>query len=204
MLAAVATTPTQERALDAALQLVARWGVTKTTLADVARTAGMGRATLYRAFPGGRDQLIDLLARREVARFLDVVGRAADAAPDLTRALADGLHAATTHLEGHDAALFVLEHEPQLAVPVLGFTQMERLLHVARRALAPHLVAHLDPTGPDLERAEWAAEWITRMFLSALVTTTPEFDLSDRETCHRLVAQYLTPALTQTTTAACA
>ncbi len=187
------TTATQERALDAAVELVARWGLTKTTLADVARTAGMGRATLYRAFPGGRDQLVTLLGQREVACFLDVVARAMDAAPDLTAALADGLHAAVVHLEHHEAARFVLEHEPELAVPVLGFTEMERLLTVARRALAPHLVAHLHPADPD--RAGWAVEWITRLFLSSLVTTTPEFDLADRATCHRLVARYLTPAL---------
>ena len=187
------TTPTQERALDAALELVGRWGLTKTTLADVARTAGMGRATLYRAFPGGRDELVVLLGQREVACFLDVVARAVDAAPDLTAALADGLHAAVAHLEHHQAARFVLEHEPELAVPVLGFTEMERLLTVARRALAPHVVAHLP--ADQAERAGWAVEWIARMFLSSLVTTTPEFDLSDRATCHRLVSRYLTPAL---------
>ncbi len=52
--------------------------------------------------------------------------------PDLTAALADGLHAATLHLQAHAAARFVLEHEPALAVPVLGFSQMDRLLRVAR------------------------------------------------------------------------
>lgn len=187
------TTLAQDRALDATLELVGRWGLGKTTLTDVARTAGMSRATLYRAFPGGRDQLVDLLGRREVARFLDLVADAFDAAPDLTTALADGLHAATLHLRSHAAASFVLEHEPELAVPVLGFSQLDRLLWVARRALAPHLVHHLPSAEPG--RAEWAAEWTTRMFLSGLVTTTPEFDLADPDVCHRLVARYVTPAL---------
>lgn len=193
---AVVTTPAQERALDAAVELVARWGLTKTTLGDVARTAGMGRATLYRAFPGGRDQLVDMVGQREVAGFLQVVADAFDGAPDLPSALADGLHAAATHLQGHAAARFVLEHEPELAIPVLGFAQMDRFLSVTRLVLGPHLVAYLDPEHAD--RAGWAVEWIARMFLSGLVTTTPAFDLTDLDVCHRLVDHYVAPALVPT------
>ena len=184
------TTPAQERAIDAAVSLVARWGVAKTTLGDVAKTAGMSRATLYRTFPGGKDELFTLLARREVARFLAVATDAVDAAPDLATALIDALHGASTHLAGHGAIRFVLDHEPELAVPVLGFGEMDRLLRLVSRAVAPHLVrlAADDPS--------WAAEWCARLFLSALVNPTPEWDLGDRAVCARLVDRYLVPALT--------
>ena len=57
------------RVLDATLRCVARWGVAKTTLDDVAREAGCSRATVYRAFPGGKEALLEALARREVSRF---------------------------------------------------------------------------------------------------------------------------------------
>ncbi len=191
------TTTAQERALDATVDLVARWGVAKTTLGDVAKAAGMSRATIYRAFPGGKDELFALLARREVARFLAVATDAADAAPDLATALADALHAASTHLAGHGAVRFVLDHEPELAVPVLGFGEMDRLLRLVSRAVAPHLVrffADGDPDGPS-----WAAEWCTRLFLSALVNPTPAWDLADRAVCARLVDRYLAPAFPATT-----
>lgn len=183
------TTTAQERALDAAVELVARWGVAKTTLGDVAKAAGMGRATLYRTFPGGKDELFTLLAQREVARFLAVATDAVDAAPDLPTALADALHAAATHLAGHGAIRFVLDHEPELAVPVLGFGEMDRLLHLVSRAVAPHLVRLTDDPS-------WAAEWCGRLFLSALVNPTPAWDLTDRAVCARLVDRYLAPALT--------
>lgn len=190
------TTPAQERGLDAALVLVARWGVAKTTLGDVAREAGMGRATLYRTFPGGKEQLFGLLAQREVARFLAVVADAADAAPDLPTALADGLHAAAVHLDGHDAIRFVLTHEPELAVPVLGFGAMDRLLHLVSRAAAPHLVRFFPAAEAD--RASWAAEWCARLFLSALVNPTPSWDLTDRAVCGHLVDRYVAPAFSTT------
>lgn len=182
--------PAQERALDAAVELVARWGVAKTTLGDVAKTAGMSRATLYRAFPGGKDELFALLAQREVARFLAVVADACDAAPDLPTALTDALHGAAVHLAGHGAIRFVLDHEPELAVPVLGFGAMDHLLRLVSRATAPHLVRFEADGDPS-----WAAEWCARLFLSALVNPTPSWDLADRDVCARLVDRYLAPAL---------
>lgn len=187
---AVVTTTTQERALDAVFELVARWGVAKTTLGDVARAAGMSRATLYRAFPGGKDEIFALLAQREAGRFLAVVGEAIDAAPDATTALVDALHAAAVRLDGHAAIRYVLDHEPELAVPVLGFGEMDRLLRLARRAVAPRLVRVLPA-----DDAGWAAEWLCRLFLSALVNPTPEFDLADRAVCDRLVRRFVAPAL---------
>ena len=44
--------PTEQRLLEATLVCLARHGIAKTTLDDVAREAGVSRATLYRYFPG--------------------------------------------------------------------------------------------------------------------------------------------------------
>lgn len=195
---ALIATPAQERALDAAVELVARWGVAKTTLGDVARTGAMSRATLYRTFPGGKDELFDLLARREVARVLAVATDACDAAPDLGTALTDGLHAAARHLAGHGAVRFVLDHEPELAVPVLGFSGTDRLLRLVARAVAPHLVRFFGPD--DLDGPSWAAEWCARLFLSSLVNPTPGWDLTERTVCADLVHRYLIPAFPAPTT----
>ena len=62
-----------ERILDAATALVARWGVTKTSLADVAKEAGCSRATLYRSFPGGKQQLFAAVGHRELAGYVDAI-----------------------------------------------------------------------------------------------------------------------------------
>ena len=49
----------RQRTIEATYACVARRGIAKTTVEDVAREAGISRATVYRAFPGGRDELID-------------------------------------------------------------------------------------------------------------------------------------------------
>jgi AcrR family transcriptional regulator len=48
----------RQRVVDAAEQCFAQYGVAKTTVEDVARLAGISRATIYRHFPGGRDEIV--------------------------------------------------------------------------------------------------------------------------------------------------
>jgi len=43
----------EQRMVAAAVRCVARWGLAKTSLDDIAREAGSSRATAYRVFPGG-------------------------------------------------------------------------------------------------------------------------------------------------------
>lgn len=48
---------TQQRILDAAVQCVKQWGIEKTNLNDIAKQAGVTRATVYSYFPG-KDEII--------------------------------------------------------------------------------------------------------------------------------------------------
>ena len=46
------------RIVDAALRCLARQGTAKTTVDDIAREAGLSRATLYRTFSDGKDGVL--------------------------------------------------------------------------------------------------------------------------------------------------
>src|SRR5690606_11737319 len=140
-----------DRILAAALTLVARWGVSKTSLADVAKEAGCSRATVYRAFPGGKQHLFNSLGERELRSYVQAVIDAVDEAGDLADALTRGLVVAARLLRDHDAAQFVLEHEPDLFMPFLGFKQVDVLYGYTAAAIAPRLGTYLEP-----ERAGWA------------------------------------------------
>ena len=59
----------EDRLVAAMLECIGRWGVAKTTADDIARAAGVSRATLYRAFPGGKDVAFEALLRHELGRF---------------------------------------------------------------------------------------------------------------------------------------
>lgn len=185
-----ATADLEARILDAALVAVARWGVTKTTVADVAKLARCSRASVYRAFPGGKDHLFAALGSRELTAFFARTGALVDATDSLADALVVGVVEAARFVAGHDALQYLLEHEPGVVLPVLGFKQVDRLYRAAGIFARPHLARFV---GPD--EAAWAAEWIGRLVLSFLFTPSPDLDLTDAADASHLVEQFLLPAL---------
>ena len=66
--------------LDAAMECVLAVGVRRTTLSDVARTAGVSRMTLYRRFPDVRGMLSALITR-EFGKILAAANEAAREEP---------------------------------------------------------------------------------------------------------------------------
>src|SRR2546421_10161061 len=82
--------PQEARLIDAMLGCMSRWGVTKTTLDDVARRAGCSRATVYRVFPGGKESLLEATVRSEVVRFLGIEAAALEACDELEDILVTG------------------------------------------------------------------------------------------------------------------
>jgi AcrR family transcriptional regulator len=79
---------TQERLLDATDRLVRQLGIKKTSMADVARDAGVARATLYRYFES-REVLLDALTHRAADRFFAAVATAMDSRPTLSGQLGE-------------------------------------------------------------------------------------------------------------------
>lgn len=184
----------EQRILEAALAMIARWGLAKTTLADVAKEARCGRATIYRTFPGGKDQLFAALGRRELERFFAATGEQIDIAETLEDALVAAVTAASAFAADHDALRFVLRHEPEVVLPYLGFAALDRLFGVAAAAAGPHLARFVD-----VEVAPWAAEWVGRMVLSYLFNPAPGVDLADVDDARALVRRFLMPALAPAT-----
>lgn len=67
----VSTDTTRDRIVAAAAACFMRYGVAKTTVEDIAAAAGLSRATVYRSFTGGRDELILSVVLRDLAGYLD-------------------------------------------------------------------------------------------------------------------------------------
>ncbi|MBV9285375.1 MAG: helix-turn-helix transcriptional regulator, partial [Acidimicrobiia bacterium] len=106
----------EQRVIDAALRCVARWGIGKTTLDDVAREASCSRATIYRLFPGGKDALLEAITRTELNRFFSGLAQRFDEAHDLEDMLVGGIVYASRALAGHEALQFVLAYEPEVVL----------------------------------------------------------------------------------------
>lgn len=180
----------EERILDAALVLVARWGVSKSALGDIAKAAGCSRATLYRAFPGGKKHLFLALATRELTAYRRGIIDAIDAADELGDALTRALVVASRQLQDHDGAQFILEHEPELLLPFLGFHQVDVLYRETATVFGPHLERFLPA-----DRAAWAAEWTARLFITYLFNPHERRDLAAIDDARATIETFVLPAL---------
>ncbi|MGO9343657.1 MAG: TetR/AcrR family transcriptional regulator [Acidimicrobiales bacterium] len=129
--------PQRVRIADAATLCVSRTGVTKTTLDDVAREAGCSRATVYRTFPGGKEEVIAAVVDTEVARLFSTIAVAMGGAEDLEDAVVAGIVATASTIEDHAALGYVLDNEPGSLLPYLCFAPMGRVIELASQFTAP-------------------------------------------------------------------
>ncbi len=183
----------ERRILDATLRCIARWGVGKTTLDDIAREAGCSRATVYRQFPGGKDHVVATAVDREIEGFFVGLTSELAAVDELEDLLVRGITYAGRCLLEHDALQFMLSHEPELVLPAVAFQRLERVLRLARARVAPLLEHHLGA-----HESEDAAEWLTRIVLSYAMCPAEGVDVRDDASIRHLVRTYVLPGLLPT------
>lgn len=176
-------TDARDRVLGAVVACAGRVGLARITVDEVAREAGVGRASVYRWFPGGREQLVDEAITWEVGRFLGRLAEAIDDAPDLRSRLARFLALAHRAIAEHDVLQRLLATEPGGLLPHLKQTA-PLVVAVLRDTLAPHVAAE-PRRRPDVDPIE-AAEWLARMVLS-FVIEQGRWDLDDPDETVRLV-----------------
>lgn len=167
------STRSSEALLEATLRLIAQSGIDSLTLSQVARHAGVSRATAYREF-GDKDGLISAVAQHEIQRMaLDVMARVDKNGDPMTDSTTDPLTrvpatvlAALRYLRHHAAFIYVRDHEPHWllrAVLQIGETRMNVIQSVAA-TVAPAIAAteYSRPLLPPVQ----AAEIIVRTVLS--------------------------------------
>lgn len=185
-----ATDPPSERVLVATITCLGRWGLAKTTLDDIAREAGISRASVYRLFPGGKDTVVRAAVAAELAAFEDALSRRLACVDELEDVLVTCLTCATGAFRSHEALQFLLVHEPGQVLPHLAFDQFDNVLAGAARMAAPWLEPLL---GAD--DAARAAEWVTRLVLSYSLVPSEHFDLGDEGDARRFARTFLLPGL---------
>jgi len=189
------TTATERRIVAGALACIARQGLAGTTVEDLAREAGVSRATTYRLFPGGRDTIVDAVVGQEVRRFFADLAVELDRHDDLEDLVVAGMARALRFLTGHAALHAVLEREPVLLAPAVASHRLGVALDAASAFTAPYLRPHL-ADGPDLDRrALELAELVVRLVLSFAAQPSPHIDPADDASVARWVRAHVLPAL---------
>jgi len=179
--------PKSTQILVAALTCIGRVGLAKTTLDDVARTAGCARATVYRTFPN-KQQLLAALVAREVGALRDAVVRESAAAATLADAITAVISTSVDFLRGHPALAFVCAHEPDLLIPYLAFERVDAVLRTAAVLVAPAFARFVDAA-----ESTRLGEWIARITLSYLFSPSENFDIGNDVQVRALVDDFVVP-----------
>jgi AcrR family transcriptional regulator len=182
--------PALDPVLDAAAACLARHGISKTTLSDIAREMGVAPSTVYRKV-GSVDNVTMLVFAREAQRFLVRIPAtlAKAAGPKaITTLMADAI----TTLADNPVAAKVLRDEGDWMGRMVT-RQLDNLLAQGVEVIAPLLTAAMAAGLVRRQDPQLLAHWMLRIALAVLVAPPP----GDLQTAlDELLLPVLAPAAT--------
>lgn len=161
---------TRERILDAAFDCAARFGLGRTTMADVAQQARLSRQSVYRYFPSKHELFLALVLREEQA-LIGTVRRAMAPHAELRPAMQAAFEATLRAMRAHPLLDKVLATEPQELLPYLTI-EANPVLELSTRVML-EIAAERAPHVPE-PIARRFAETCARVFTSYAITPPSE------------------------------
>ncbi|MEM9256537.1 MAG: TetR/AcrR family transcriptional regulator [Pseudomonadota bacterium] len=185
------TATTQHVILNAAKACYLRLGVAKTTAADIAKEAGVSRATLYRRFPSHNDIFLAVLAR-DSWEMVEASKKHLAGITDPAEHMIEGLLYVLDEIVRRPlhAHLFAQAGESWALSQVLSTDDM-RDLSLQMILAMPGMPASLDPQTE--EKFAFLAEWILRILTS--YAASPSQLARNRDDMRRLLQTTLEPAI---------
>ncbi|WP_461424109.1 TetR/AcrR family transcriptional regulator [Ketobacter sp.] len=109
---------TNQRILDSARSLYIEFGLRRTTMEDVAKRAGMGRATLYRRF-SEKDQLFKAVILRDLQRHIVIIEKEIAQVPSALDGLLEAFIRFSMLVHSNELLQRLLKSEPDHVLPYL-------------------------------------------------------------------------------------
>lgn len=185
---------TVERILDAAELCMERHGVSRVSMGDVARQAGLSRGAVYLHFDD-RAGLVDAVLARTASRFLADIEARVRRRRTLSGQLAE---AAMCIRQVHDEYLLSVRFLPEgdTLLATMLTARIHRLLEEWVQFWQPFLAAAQErgEVRRTLDRRR-AGEWIVRVLLTFAIVPIVTFDADDPGSVDRFVREHLVPGL---------
>jgi AcrR family transcriptional regulator len=185
----IAPTDTRQRIMLAVIAQCEDFGLRRTTMDDVARRAGLSRATLYRHFDS-KDAVVQAVILAEAERFFDRLDVALAGVDRVEERVVEGFAFALPYLARHALLRKLLRTEPEALLPyLLGDS---RLIPIATEAVAARVPGDSEVDPRD---ARSVAELLVRLVLSLALSPDSALGIDDAEGARRLARRYLVPGL---------
>lgn len=172
--------------LEAVKSCCERWGVDKVTVDDIAKHAGVSRATLYRMFPGGKDVLFDAHRVYELDQFFEVLLAHIDGVDTLEDLLVRSVTCSLAQLRADEHIAIMLASEPGAVVSDLTVDGLPRIIRVA----SAYLVPLLDPFLPRAQ-ARALVDLLVRLVVSYFLAPSDLVDLTDPDQTRTFLAPFI-------------
>jgi AcrR family transcriptional regulator len=186
------------RILRAALEQAELVGMRRSTMEDVARRSGVGRATLYRRFPT-RAALNDAVVLAEVRRFLEGSAQARSHAKSFEDRMVYGTVFTVTFMREHALLKKLLRTEPETILPSLTIDAgaiIDFATDYSVAWLREELYGTRSITPAQERHLRTVAELQTRLTLSFIVTPHTSISLATLDDTREYVRDYLMPMIT--------
>ena len=180
-----------DRIVAAAARLIASQGLRATSVDDIASSAECGRATVYRYFPGGRAELLDVTLGQGVDRIFASCSQVTDHAATLAEAVAGSINIAVLALSNDAVLQQLLIDEPDTIATLISPVRIEPLLERASEWGTANFSRFVEPAV-----AAHVGEWCARVVTDHLRSPAPIIDITDADLARALVDTFLIPSLT--------
>lgn len=182
------------RVLDAAFDTFLDFGIRRGSMAEIARRAGIGVATLYRRYPQ-KDQLVEAVVLRETGRFVAGVDRGVRGARTAEDVAVEGFVAMVVGVREHPLLRRLLVTEPEIVLPTLTL-RGGPVLAIGRGYIAG-VIRGLQANNaiPDYD-PEPVAEVLARIAHSLLLTPEGCIPGQDDEATRAFAREHIAPLFT--------
>jgi AcrR family transcriptional regulator len=167
--------PELDRVLDAVERCLARYGIKRTSMSDIAREMGVARTTLYRQVPS-LEEAMALMSSRRFHRFLDdLIGLAAQGitAETFVQAIVRTVRAALAD----PVVRRILHDEPDVIGHYLSNGSLATLAAQVTDLLTPIVAGAMDLGLVRTADPAMTAGWIVRIVLSLGAVPPPDATL---------------------------
>jgi len=188
-------TSVPDRIVAAAARLISSQGLRATSVDDIASAAECGRATVYRYFPGGRAELLEVTLGQGVERIFASCARVTDHAASLAEAAAGTINIAVLELSNDAVVQQLLVDEPDTMATLISPMRIEPLVERASEWGIEHFSRFVEPA-----IAAHVGEWCVRVVTDHLRSPAPVIDITQADIARMLVDTFLMPTLTHSTT----
>ncbi|NYV77249.1 TetR/AcrR family transcriptional regulator, partial [Streptomyces sp. UH6] len=185
---------TAARLLDAAYEQFCRMGIKRSTMADVAKLAGVSRITVYRRF-ASKDVLVEQVVRREFRRYFDQFVHDIQGADTVADRVVIGFVSSLRAIRRNALIGGLMTVEPDAVVPSMTSDGGRTLAAVRqflagglrREQLAGNVSGEVD--------VDLVAEMMVRISASFLVIPSHVVDIEDDERMREVARRFLVPML---------